>query len=333
MARRPSTGDNSDSVDKASLREAYSRVNLQYGFHISLDDFIDNFKRDFRNLEHRTQSRSNFEVDDEENFDTRPYYIEWTGQDDLKKGYRVIEYWPDKSNEGQSFILWGNNCQLIDKIWQIHNLLSEGGISDEMTGGGMAKRKGQPQIVLYFQEDITDVDSEFRPVEGRISFRVMDKSDLPESPLPRITEADLRQYAKVIKQEFFGTTQATKYVWKKGKESINYVFWEEGYQLQLFCRNTSSGLDLIEKILKIQGHRLDRSRVTRSINLEEATAYPTLPPKINILGKEIREPRRRPIADVRFQFAKIFLYSLASPIVLVNRYGALFTSYGGEDAT
>lgn len=38
-----------------------------------------------------------------------------------------------------------------------------------------AIRKYRPQIILLFKEDSGDVDSDFEPVEGRISFRLMDE--------------------------------------------------------------------------------------------------------------------------------------------------------------
>ena len=84
-----------------------------------------------------------------------------------------------------------------------------------MPKGSMdAIRKYRPQIMLYFKEDSGDVDPEFGPVEGRISFRLMDEDS--ES----ITKAKLTTLANKIKTEF---GNSNGYRWKKGKEYYSYT--------------------------------------------------------------------------------------------------------------
>jgi hypothetical protein len=55
-------------------------------------------------------------------------------------------------------------------------------------------------------------------------------------------------------------------------------------------------------------------------------AFPTIPGQDFIYGKTRRRPRRRPIADVRFQCALLHVHGLPNPIVLYDRSGAYSTA-------
>ena len=59
---------------------------------------------------------------------------------------------------------------------------------------------------------------------------------------------------------------------------------------------------------------------------EPAITYPTIPPNQTILGKVHKEPRKRPIADVRFQYASIKLWGLPEPVILVDKTGYFSTA-------
>lgn len=171
-------------------------------------------------------------------------------------------------------------------------------------------RKYRPQIFLYFKEDTGDVEPGYPPVDGRISFRLMDKDS------ETITKTDLTTLANKIKTEF-GVSNG--YTWKKGKEYYNYTDKDKGYQLQILAFNKSEVKQLINKVLDIQGHTYQDKKLTNSGNEDPTGAYPTIPPTINILGESRREPRRRPVATVRFQYALANIWGKPDPIPLYDR--------------
>lgn len=181
----------------------------------------------------------------------------------------------------------------------------------ESTKSATVIRRGHPQIFLFFQEDLADVEPGYRPVEGKISFRLMSE-DLS------VSKAQLTTYATRIKSEFNG---AVEQVWRKGKVMACYADWDKGYQLQLLCRDKAEAKGLIEKILDIQNHSPDWENLTVNENDAPSTAYPTLPPTDLILGETRRLPRRRPIADVRFQWALCRLGNTGVSQPLVDRSG------------
>lgn len=179
-------------------------------------------------------------------------------------------------------------------------------------GSDRIKRATQPQIMLFFQEDFNDVDPDFSPVTGEISFRLMDKN--PET----ITETDLQQLATKIKT-LFALPQG--FIWKKGKEYFTYSDWKKGYQLQILARSESEAKQVIEQVLDIQGHSPEWEKLNESKNNVPHIAYPIIPEKKRILSKQRTTRRKRPIADVRFQYAIFTVDGLPVPIPLVDRSG------------
>ncbi|WP_198648741.1 hypothetical protein [Cyanothece sp. BG0011] len=183
-------------------------------------------------------------------------------------------------------------------------------------------RKYKPQIYLYFKEDSGDVEEGYGPVEGRISFRLMDEDS--ES----ITKTKLTTLANKIKTEF-GVSNG--YTWKKGKEYYSYTDKEKGYQLQILAFSETEAKQLINKVLDIQGHTFSAKKFRKSSNDDPTSAYPTIPPNQSILGELVREPRLRPVATVRFQYAIANLWGRPQPIPLYDRtfeyLNALVTEY------
>lgn len=260
------------------------------------------------------------------------------GQEDIQSGvspsdqpqFDVFEV-RLKGKDDQPIIISGNTLNIelqtsllkaVDQLLEIRGL---GGGASVMSGG-IIKRRGQPQILLWFKEAREDVDPEFSQVYGRISFRVMDKTDDPDIDLEKISWADIEKLAKKIKELFYGITKTSEgkvknYTWKKGKEQVVYHDWKNGYQLQLLCRNKSDGIELIQKIVQIQSHSYAPKWVKHSTPEDPMASYPTIPEVINVLGENVRRDRLRPIADVQFHHAELLLTNWKQPIILVNPNG------------
>ena len=171
-------------------------------------------------------------------------------------------------------------------------------------------RKYKPQIYLYFKEDADDVDPDFSPVDGRISFRLLNEDS--ES----ITKTKLTTLANKIKTEF-GVSNG--YTWKKGKEYYSYTDKEKVYQLKILAFSESEARQLITKILSIQNDTFQAKKFNKSSNDDPTAAYPTLPSTQNILGDVTRDPRRRPVATVRFQHATANVWGKPDLIPLYDR--------------
>lgn len=170
----------------------------------------------------------------------------------------------------------------------------------------------RPQIMLYFQEDQTDVDAGYAPVTGEISFRLMDHT------YDTITPTIAQTYAQRINTEF---ANGGGYIWRKGKVMVTYTDRLKGYNLQIRCRNEEAGREVISKVLDIQNDTPDWERANVKNNLNAAAAYPTIPPTDRVYGDTIRLPRRFPVADIRFQYSVMHVWGRVNPVPLVDRTG------------
>lgn len=173
-------------------------------------------------------------------------------------------------------------------------------------------RRFQPQIKLFFQEDLADVDPEYSPVTGEIGIR------LPNYTTETITPTIAETFAARINSSF---AVGGGRVWRKGRLMCSYTDWGRGYQLQILARTESDARTLIENVLDIQNDSPDWSKLNVSGNAAEAEAYPIVPPTDYIYGETRRTPRKRPIADVRFMAAYLHVQGVPNPTVLVDRTG------------
>lgn len=173
-------------------------------------------------------------------------------------------------------------------------------------------RRQKPQVLLFFLEDLADVEPGYRQVEGRISIRIMDES------VDSFSQAKAMALAQRVKTAFGA---GGGFVWKKGRNQASYSDWEKGYQLQLLISDKNEGRRIVEQVLDLQQQSPDWEFFNYSENESPSQAFPSLPPTQIILGKSRRLARRRPRADVRFQYAVLKLAGLPNPIALYDRSG------------
>ncbi len=173
-----------------------------------------------------------------------------------------------------------------------------------------AQRKYRPQVFFHFLEDELDKEGGYDRVRGKISYRLMDETS------ETISTNDLITIANRIKSEF-GVNNG--YIWRKGKDLATYVDTENGYGLKLLVRSKTEGKELITKILDTKNDTPNWKYLAYKEADIPTVTYPTIPPNTTILNKPYREPRIRPIADVRFQYAYCSIWGKPKPVILYDR--------------
>lgn len=228
--------------------------------------------------------------------------------------YQTIIFYPDRSILDFLFFP-GSYSEVAQQIVNWWNQRSDGSSIASGKGGNLPILKGQPLIQLYFEEDRDQVKTGNRPQKAEISFRILDKSANPKSPLPKITKADLQVIATNIQKQF---GEGQRYVWKKGKETVSYRNRFQGFEGWYFVKSKQDGIDLISRLLAIRGLQIDRTCIYHSTNDAPDLAYPSNPPPILLLGESTDVASPRPLADVRFARAKAVLLKGQRPIELVR---------------
>lgn len=169
----------------------------------------------------------------------------------------------------------------------------------------------KPQIKLFFSEPWDDVEEDYGPGKGEITFRLTNES----------TDSMTMAKASTLATRIHNVFATPPYVWKKGVEKLVYKDPERGYNLSILCRDEAAGKALIENILDIQSHSPDWSFLN-IVTPQNATArFPYNPGSKVIMGRSVRKRRLRPRIDVRFRYATLSVHGLPSPINLVDLTG------------
>lgn len=163
----------------------------------------------------------------------------------------------------------------------------------------------KPQVKLYFRERYTLETDRTAPGRGEITFRLMNES------AATYTRAKAVELAKDIKREFANPI----FVWKKGIHYYYYRDHEKGYDLRLLVTSKAEGERLARNILQIQGHAFSSTNVDY---LDTDRLYPSNPGTQLVYGRQVKKPVKRPVVDVRFRHAQLFLNGRHTVINLVS---------------
>ena len=175
-----------------------------------------------------------------------------------------------------------------------------------------------PQVSLVFRQTLgeanrssgatTDPEDMKKPVEGLISYRLMNETHETMNPDKAYT------LAQKIKAKF----AVPVCTWDKG--ITNYTYWDDpkGYKFRILAATEAEARRLIEMTLDLAGESPSWDLLREHI--PKAT-YPVKPNKEFIYGKSKRPPRRRPVETVKFKYAEMHVWGVASAVTLVDVSG------------
>lgn len=293
------------------------------GARVNFEAWFEQWEKGFPEFT-ENRSDSNFLLSGEKQWErikkpeTRPRYKELTSsQSRSDLGYRVIEYWRDRSAESSSVIMSGTDLLLINQIVQ-YEYQSGGSVKvDEKPHYLTTSRKGFPIIKLYFLEDILDVEPGYRALKSELKITIMK----PEwKNISNISKNDIEKIAIAVKNIFYG------FVIKKGKLTCSYKNLEQGYDTWTYVRTRAEGTRIMIALISVLGHTLDRKFLKFTETDDEVGAYPIIPELITAFGEQFKTRRQRPIAETKFTYATIFLPGLTEPLGLVDSAGGTFKS-------
>lgn len=172
--------------------------------------------------------------------------------------------------------------------------------------------KYRPQVQLFFQESQTasTYDPDYYPVEGQISFRLMDETSAT------MTRAKAETLARNIKKEF----ATPLFSWDKGWFYCSYRDSERGYLLKFLVKSKAEGERVVKQVLKIQSHTFNDNFFQF---VDHDRTYPAVPGTATIYGRTRKKSMARPRAEVRFKHAKLLIHGLNNAINLVDVGGRL----------
>ena len=252
------------------------------------------------------------------NPENRPRYREFTtSQQRADLGYRVIEYWRDRSDESNSIVLGGvPDSMLIDRILA-YEYQSTAAITQESITSDVIRYSGVPEITLIFKGFDESKPPGKQRIKGEKSFRYIGYTDNPTKAQQRkdlelITQNDINRIGSKIKSIFGGSSP---YKWSKGRKQVVYHDWGQGYNFNVYALNYAEGERLIASILAVRDLQIDETFIKYGEAKNPAKAFPPVT-EINILGKTKQTTERLPVCDVTFEYAKIYLPTIKETQVI-----------------
>ncbi|CAD5984881.1 hypothetical protein PCC9214_05350 [Planktothrix tepida] len=242
-------------------------------------------------------------------------------EDFNKLGYSVIKFWKNRSLDDKWRFVSGTLTEIRQQLIDLMRVVSVGSSSESGYRAETISFVGLPKVVLYFKELSSDVEPGYLALESRMSFRIVDKTDNPNSPLPKITKQDVRNLAIKIRDLF---VLPTPYKIHRGKETVSVKDKNRGYDGYIYVYSQNDGIQLFTKMYEAQNLIIDLTKIFHRITIDSINAYPITQPDITVLGKNIKPSRTRPVGYVQFHEAKLFLSRLDAPIRLCDDIGYLY---------
>lgn len=289
------------------------------GKNINFEEWFEQWEKGFPDA--KEQRNGNFLLTGDKQWDrikkpeSRPRFKEWTtSQQRIDWGFRVIEYWRDRSSESDSVVLSGTDLQLVNHVIQIEY---EGGGSQQSASSDTIRYSGIPEITLYFKGVDKALPKNRQRVKGEKSFRFIGYTDNPiiaqkRRDLELITQTDISRIGTKIRSVF---KTKPPYVWAKGKDQVIYHDWQQGYNLNVYALNHTEGERLILAILSIQNHTIDETFLKYSEAKNVTKAYPPTT-EIQVMGQTQEIPERLPKSKVSFDRATLYLPTLKQTLVI-----------------
>ncbi|MEM9922507.1 MAG: hypothetical protein AAF915_01915 [Cyanobacteria bacterium P01_D01_bin.50] len=172
--------------------------------------------------------------------------------------------------------------------------------------------KFKPQIRLYFREPYDkDVHGDGTSrVNGEITFRLVDESS------ETISRAKAEKLARDIKNEFAQPI----FTWEKGWFKSTYLDIEKGYDLRLLVKSKTEGERIVKQVLKILNHTFNKDNFQF---IEHDRTYPVNPGTHRVYGSTVKKWRKRPRANLKFNYAQLLIHGRIKPVNLVSVGGRL----------
>lgn len=248
---------------------------------------------------------------------TKPKYTDITPTTSTS-GAITIEYWPDKNESEDSYLLSGTVSDLIGGIMSIMRQKA----SSASGGNGKGSKpllKGWPCIKLFFKaEDGTGGVKQIRCT----GFTEDAKIAAVNKHIELLKQSDVNRWATKIKS-IFGDTQ---YVWQKGISCLSYsgmVARLQGIEGYAYINSESDGIALFTAMLQIFEQKPDKdgfnfSQKTNPAQFVKKTINGAEGETKLILGKNLPATTYRPKANCKFVGAALYLDSLKKPIPIVR---------------
>ena len=164
-----------------------------------------------------------------------------------------------------------------------------------------------PQVKLHFQESRYESSTNNRrPARSEVSFRWREDN---------FSSANINALATKIHADF------AKPILSYGKGREAWTYWDDkkGYRFTVYVQTEQDAKKIIEAAIRIQDEiepdwdkHLREHKDGVNYNVQET---------IKVMGETKKKPKKRPVANVKYQYAELFIPGTTKPIILSDASG------------
>jgi len=274
---------------------------------MDFDEWWDSFKKGF--LARKTTKHSNYPVKD---WVKPKYEILVPLDENNKSGVREIEYFPDENDLQTSYLIRGNDHDLIFHITAIEYQTTGSGENKVNGKNSNSTLKGFPALELEFKSENGKRAEKLIRCPG-----YTDNPDVAQMELAKLIKpTNIMEWARKIKT-IFGDSN---YSWRKGNNCVSYmghIARLQGLSGHAFVRTEADGIALFTALLKIHDMIPDKGGFNYSEKTDKSKF--NIERTIEVLNESIKLDKEREIADYYFFQAKLRLPLIKKPILLVRK--------------
>lgn len=267
---------------------------------------------------------------------SRPLIVEITKpkKENKRSSFKVVQFFPNRKNKSEWRIFSGSYREIATDIEQWWHQKTGGG--DSLSSkNSVIPLEGQPLIKLFFEQDSSSEIVGKRAMTGVKYMRLMNFTDNPKIAstlgIELLRVQDIERFAKKINTDFLEVDKSPTekgFLWRKGRLCCNYrgaIARRQGLEGYAYCRDEQDGVKLFTRMLGLIGLKPEDSQFSFNNNYKSSETYSSAPKEITVLGQKVEAKVKRPLVDVRFRSAVLYLPALGGkPIGLVNSSGVVF---------
>ena len=267
---------------------------------------------------------------------SRPLIVEITRpkKEGKRSTFKVVQFFPNRKNKTEWKLFSGTYREIATDIEQWWHQKTGGG--DSLSSkNSVIPLEGQPLIKLFFEQDSSTAPVGKRLQTGVKYMRLMNFTDNPKIAstlgIELIRVQDIERLARKINTDFLEvdkTATGKGFLWRKGRLCCNYrgaIARRQGLEGYAYCRDEQDGVKLFTRMLGLIGLKPEDSQFSFNSNYKPSETYSSAPKEITVLGQKVEAKVKRPLVDVRFRSAVLYLPALGGkPIGLVNSSGVVF---------
>lgn len=328
------SGTESQIILQASLIKALhdifgSRLGYTIDFDLWFKDFSLEFKIDPitnspRFLINKDETISFWGVSREE----RPSF-EWITPDpnrnkndpnnDKQLNYIVIKFYKNRKNRNDFVFVTGTQSEVRTQL--IDLMRNESVFIDDIGTSGISESKllsGFPEIKIKFWQTEKNENKNYRH-DTVLSITLIGYGETLEENAPKTLDTnDLKMFREKIINLYYPNNNP--FILQRGKETYSYQDWKKGYATFTHFKNQQNAIDVYQRLVQIKGDIFDNTKIgigTKMNNSQFNDDVNITVPALN--NKQVRKRNNRPVIDLQFWQAWVWLPKASKKIMLVNR--------------